>query len=99
MEIKDILALTQAGFSKDEIMKMTQTTQPTQPTQTTQQTQPTQPTQPTQQTQQTNTDALLLAINNLTATIQAGNVQATGQNSANKVRTPDDVIDDLMKIM
>ena len=78
MEIKDILALTQAGFSKDEIMRMTQPTQPTQPT---------------------NTDALLLAINNLTATIQAGNVQATGQNSANKVRTPDDVIDDLMKIM
>ena len=93
MEIKDILALTQAGFSKDEIMKMTQ------PTQQTQQAQPSQPTQPTQQTQQTNTDALLLAINNLTATIQAGNVQATGQNSANKVRTPDDVIDDLMKIM
>ena len=78
MEIKDILALTQAGFSKDEIMRMTQPTQPTQPT---------------------NTDALLLAINNLTATIQAGNVQATGQNPANKVRTPDDVIDDLMKIM
>ena len=75
MEIKDILALTQAGFSKDEIMRMTQPTQPT------------------------NTDALLLAINNLTATIQAGNVQATGQNPANKVRTPDDVIDDLMKIM
>ena len=89
MEIKDILALTQAGFSKDEIMKMTQPTQ----------TQTTQPTQTTQQKQQTNTDALLLAINNLTATIQAGNVQATGQNSANKVRTPDDVIDDLMKIM
>ena len=96
MEIKDILALTQAGFSKDEIMKMTQPTHPTQHTQPTQQTQPSQPTQPTQQT---NTDALLLAINNLTATIQAGNVQATGQNSANKVRTPDDVIDDLMKIM
>ena len=84
MEIKDILALTQAGFSKDEIMRMTQ---------------PTQATQPTQPTQPTNTDALLLAINNLTATIQAGNVQATGQNPANKVRTPDDVIDDLMKIM
>ena len=82
MEIKDILALTQAGFSKDEIMRMTQPTQPTQPT---------------------NTDALLLAINNLTATIQAGNVQATGQatgqDPAIKVRTPDDVIDDLMKIM
>ena len=84
MEIKDILALTQAGFSKDEIMRMTQ---------------PTQPTQPTQLTQPTNTDALLLAINNLTATIQAGNVQATGQSPATKVRTPDDVIDDLMKIM
>ena len=84
MEIKDILALTQAGFSKDEIMRVTQ---------------PTQPTQPRQPTQPTNTDALLLAINNLTATIQAGNVQATGQNPANKVRTPDDVIDDLMKIM
>ena len=90
MEIKDILALTQAGFSKDEIMRMKQPTQQTQQTRQTQQ---------TQQTQQTNTDALLLAINNLTATIQAGNVQATGQNPANKVRTPDDVIDDLMKIM
>ena len=81
MEIKDILALTQAGFSKDEILRMTQPTPPTPPT------------------PPTNTDALLLAINNLTATIQAGNVQATGQNPENKVRTPDDVIDDLMKIM
>ena len=45
-----------------------------------------------------------MAVNSLTpqdayTLINAVAKQATGQNPANKVRTPDDVIDDLMKIM
>ena len=94
MKIEDVIALTQAGFTKSEILGMTQPaqqvqqvqqTQPVQQVQQVQQTQPVQQvqqTQPVQQVQQTQpaqqNEALLNAITNLTNVIQAGNLAATG---------------------
>lgn len=103
MKIEDVIALTQAGFTKSEILKMTQPvqqTQQTQPTQPAQQTQPTQPTQPAQPTQPVQNDALLNAITNLTNVIQAGNVAATGlKMRQNQPETADQIAKRMMEIM
>lgn len=98
MKIEDVIALTQAGFTKSEILEMTQPVQQTQPVQPTQPTQPTQPAQPTQPSQQN--DALLNAITNLTNVIQAGNLAATGlQTKHSQPETADQIAKRMMEIM
>nr|DAX07303.1 MAG TPA: hypothetical protein [Caudoviricetes sp.] len=97
MKIEDVIALTQAGFTKSEIIDMKQ---PEQQVLQTQQTQPAQPTQPTQPTQQVQNDALLNAITNLTNVIQAGNVAATGlKMRQNQPETADQIAKRMMEIM
>ena len=113
MKIEDVIALTQAGFTKSEILGMTQPAQPaqqvqqTQPAQQVQQTQPVQQvqqTQPVQQVQQTQpaqqNEALLNAITNLTNVIQAGNLAATGlQTKHSQPETADQIAKRMMEIM
>ena len=110
MKIEDVIALTQAGFSKSEILAMTQQVTPqvqqvtpqTQPVQqVTPQTQPVQQVTPqTQPVQQAQNDALLNAITNLTNVIQAGNVAATGlQMKQNQPETADQIMQRMMDIM
>ena len=90
MKIEDVIALTQAGFSKSEILAMTQQVTP-QVQQVTPQTQP---------VQQAQNDALLNAITNLTNVIQAGNVAATGlQMKQNQPETADQIMQRMMDIM
>lgn len=107
MKVDQILELGKLGFSKNEIMgiinaqNMTGLNQITSP-------------QGTEQIQNlghrvTNTPlnltgqdatnaALLTAINTLTATLQAGNLSASGK-SVNGPRTSENVAEDLMKLM
>ena len=86
MKIEEVIVLTQAGFTKSEILAMTQPTQPTQPTQ--------------QVTPQAQNDALLNAITNLTNVIQAGNVAATGlQMKQNQPETAEQITQRMMNIM
>ena len=114
MKIEEVIALTQAGFSKSEIIAMTQLVPPTQQeTPPTQQATPPaqqatlpaqQTTLPTQQatlpTQQAQNDALLNAITNLTNVIQAGNVTATGlQTKQNQPKTADQIVEHMLEIM
>ena len=92
MKIEDVIALTQAGFTKSEILGMKQ---PEQQTQQTQQVQQTQQTQPAQQN-----EALLNAITNLTNVIQAGNLAATGlQTKHSQPETADQIAKRMMEIM
>ena len=94
MKIEDVITLTQAGFSKSEILGMQQT----QPAQQVQQTQSAQPAQQVQQTQQNET--LLNAITNLTNVIQAGNIAATGLQTKHKQpETADQIAKRMMEIM
>lgn len=89
MKIEDVIALTEAGFTKSEILEMTQQTQQTQ--QSAQQEQK----QPPQQN-----DALLNAITNLTNVIQAGNLAATGLQTKHKQpETADQIAKRMMEIM
>jgi len=107
MKIEDVIALTQAGFTKSEILGMkqpAQQVQQTQPAQQVQQTQPAQQTQPVQQVQQTQpaqqNEALLNAITNLTNVIQAGNLAATGlQTKHSQPETADQIAKRMMEIM
>ena len=86
MKIEDVIALTQAGFTKSEILGMTQPAQ---------QVQQTQQTQPAQQN-----EALLNAITNLTNVIQAGNLAATGlQTKHSQPETADQIAKRMMEIM
>ena len=95
MKIEDVIALTQAGFTKSEILGMKQPAQQVQQTQQTQQVQQTQQTQPAQQN-----EALLNAITNLTNVIQAGNLAATGlQTKHNQPETADQIAKRMMEIM
>lgn len=110
MNVNEILELGKLGFSKNEIMgilnaqNMTGLNQITSP-QATEQIQnlgqqvTNTPLNLTAQTGQdaTNT-ALLTAINTLTATLQAGNLSASGK-SVNSPRTSENVAEDLMKLM
>lgn len=101
MKIEDVIALTQAGFTKSEILEMTQPAQSTQQTQQAQQAQQAQQTQQTQQTQPSQqNDALLNAITNLTNVIQAGNLAATGlQTKHSQPETADQIAKRMMEIM
>ena len=110
MKIEDVIALTQAGFTKSEILGMTQPAQQvqqvqqTQPAQQVQQVQQTQPAQQVQQVQQTQpvqqNEALLNAITNLTNVIQAGNLAATGlQTKHSQPETADQIAKRMMEIM
>ena len=107
MKVDQILELVKIGFTKNEIMgilnaqSMSGLGQITTPQQTTpQQTTPQQTTPvqvPTPGQDATNT-ALLTAINTLTATLQAGNLSASGK-AGSAPRTSDNVAEDLMKLM
>ena len=95
MKIEDVIALTQAGFTKSEILGMKQPAQQVLQTQQTQQVQQTQQTQPAQQN-----EALLNAITNLTNVIQAGNLAATGlQTKHSQPETADQIAKRMMEIM
>ena len=98
MKIEDVIALTQAGFTKSEILGMTQ---PAQQVQQVQQTQPAQQVQQVQQTQPVQqNEALLNAITNLTNVIQAGNLAATGlQTKHSQPETADQIAKRMMEIM
>ena len=48
---------------------------------------------------QNQNDMVLDAINKLTATIQASNIQNTGNGGVNSPRTEKDIINEMMKIM
>ena len=86
MKIEDVIALSQAGFTKSEILGMTQPAQQVQQT------------QPAQQVQQN--EALLNAITNLTNVIQAGNLAATGlQTKHSQPETADQIAKRMMEIM
>ena len=98
MKIEDVIALTQAGFTKSEILGMTQPAQQVQQTQPAQQAQQTQPAQQVQPAQQN--EALLNAITNLTNVIQAGNLAATGlQTKHSQPETADQIAKRMMEIM
>ena len=110
MKIEDVISLTQAGFTKSEILDMTQPAQQvqqvhqTQPAQQVQQVQQTQPVQQVQQVRQTQpaqqNEALLNAITNLTNVIQAGNLAATGlQTKHSQPETADQIAKRMMEIM
>lgn len=99
MKVNEILELGKLGFSKNEIIgilnaqNMTGLNQITSP-QGTEQIQ-----NLTAQTGQDTTNAALLtAINTLTATLQAGNLSASGK-TVNAQRTSENVAEDLMKLM
>lgn len=109
MNVNEILGLGKLGFSKDEIIgimnaqNMSGLGQVTIPRQTTipgQITTPGQvtPGQTTTPGQDATNGALLTAINTLTATLQAGNLSASGK-AGSAPRTSDNVAEDLMKIM
>ena len=101
MKVDQILELGKLGFSKNEIMgilnaqSMSGLGQITTPEQGTPQQTTLQQTTPGQDA--TNT-ALLTAINTLTATLQAGNLSASGK-AGSAPRTSDNVAEDLMKLM
>jgi len=110
MKVDQILELGKLGFSKNEIIgilnaqNMTELNQITNPQRTEQiqnlgQQVANNPLNPTTQTGQdaTNT-ALLTAINTLTATLQAGNLSASGK-AGTELRTSEKVAEDLMKLM
>lgn len=102
MKVDQILDLGKLGFSKDEIMGIMNaqnmsglgqvTTQGKALTQVS-----TQGQVPTQGQDATNA-ALLTAINTLTATLQAGNLSASGK-AGSAPRTSDNVAEDIMKLM
>lgn len=110
MKVNEILELGKLGFSKNEIIEilnaqnMTGLNQITSPQGTEQiqnlgQEVANTPLNLTAQTGQDTTNAALLtAINTLTATLQAGNLSASGK-SVNTPRTSENVAEDLMKLM
>lgn len=102
MKVDQILELGKLGFTKNEIMGILNAQSmsglgqiPTPEQGTPQQTTPGQIPTPGQDA--TNT-ALLTAINTLTATLQAGNLSASGKTGTTQ-RTSDNVAEDLMKLM
>jgi hypothetical protein len=110
MKVNEILELGKLGFTKNEIIgilntqNMTGLNQITSPQGTEQiqnlgQQVANTPLNLTAQTGQDTTNAALLtAINTLTATLQAGNLSASGK-SVNASRTSENVAEDLMKLM
>lgn len=110
MNVNEILELGKLGFTKNEIMgilnaqNMTGLNQITSPQDAEQiqnlgQQVANTPLNLTAQTGQDTTNAALLtAINTLTATLQAGNLSASGKTGTTQ-RTSDNVAEDLMKLM
>lgn len=101
MKVEQILELGKLGFSKNEIIGILNAQNMTglNQIQNLGQQVTNNPLNLTAQTGQdaTNT-ALLTAINTLTATLQAGNLSASGK-SVNNPRTSENVAEDLMKLM
>ena len=106
MNVNEILELGKLGFSKNEIMGIMNAQYmsgmgqiPTQGQVTQGQVTPGQVT-PGQVTtgQDATSAALMTAINTLTATLQAGNLSASGKTGTTQ-RTSDNVAEDLMKLM
>lgn len=111
MNVNEILELGKLGFSKNEIMSIMNAQymsgmgqiptrgQVTLGQVTTKQDTPGQVTTGQVTTGQDATSAALMtAINTLTATLQAGNLSASGKNGTTQ-RTSDNVAEDLMKLM
>lgn len=107
MKVDQILELGKLGFSKNEIIgilnaqNMTGLNQITSPQGTEQIQNMGQQVANTPLNltgQDTTNAALLTAINTLTATLQAGNLSASGKN-VNGQRTSENVAEDLMKLM
>lgn len=110
MNVNEILELSKLGFTKNEIMgivnaqNMTGLNQITSPQGTEQiqnmgqQVANTPLNLTTQTGQEATNTALLTAINTLTATLQAGNLSASGKTGS-APRTSDNVAEDLMKLM
>ena len=95
MKIEELITLTQAGFTKNEILTMAQQNQQMQQNQQSQQMRQNQQTQQNQQN-----DGLLAAITNLTNTIQASNITGSGlQTSKNQPETADQIAKRMMEIM
>lgn len=106
MNVNEILELGKLGFTKNEIMGILNAQSMSglgqipitgNTTLTTNSEQVTPGQAPTPGQDATNT-ALLTAINTLTATLQAGNLSASGK-AGSAPRTSDNVAEDLMKIM
>lgn len=102
MKVDQILELGKLGFTKNEIMGILNAQSmsglgqiPTPEQGTPQQTTPQQITTPGQDA---TSAALMTAINTLTATLQAGNLSASGKTGTTQ-RTSDNVAEDLMKLM
>lgn len=110
MNVNEILELGKLGFSKNEIIgilnaqNMTGLNQVTSPQGTEQiqnlgqQATNTSLNLTPQMGQDATNTALLTAINTLTATLQAGNLSASGKTGTTQ-RTSDNVAEDLMKLM
>lgn len=102
MNVNEILELGKLGFTKNEIMgilnaqSMSGLGQITTPEQGTPQ--QTTPQQIPTLGQDATSAALMTAINTLTATLQAGNLSASGKTGTTQ-RTSDNVAEDLMKLM
>lgn len=103
MKVDQILELGKLGFTKNEILgilnaqNMTGLNQITS-SQGTEQIVNTPLNLTAQTGQDTTNAALLTAINTLTATLQAGNLSASGKTGTTQ-RTSDNVAEDLMKLM
>ena len=82
MKIEDVIALTQAGFTKSEILGMTQPAQQVQQTQPAQQVQQTQPAQQVQQTQPVQQVQQTQPAQQVQQTQPVQQVQQTQQNEA-----------------
>lgn len=102
MKVDQILELGKLGFTKNEIMEILNAQSmsglgqiPTLEQGTPQQTTPVQIPTPGQDA---TSAALMTAINTLTATLQAGNLSASGKTGTTQ-RTSDNVAEDLMKLM
>lgn len=99
MKVNEILELGKLGFSKNEIIGILNAQNMTGLNQITSLQGTEQIQNLTAQTGQDTTNAALLtAINTLTATLQAGNLSASGK-SVNGQRTSENVAEDLMKLM
>jgi hypothetical protein len=100
MKIEEVVALANAGFSKSEILGFAGQNQNQNQIQNQNQNQIQNQNQNQNQIQNQNqNDQVLDAINKLTATIQASNIQNTGNTGTNPPRTETDIINDMMKIM
>lgn len=101
MKVDQILELGKLGFTKNEIMGILNAQNMSGlgqiPQQIPQQQNPQQQVTPGLGQDATNA-ALMTAINTLTATLQAGNLSASGKAGA-EPRTSENVAEDLMKLM